>query len=112
LFLRHYLLLLWPQEMEQERLAREAEEKEKAERMKKIKEQFIDPNNQWEKDKTDIQNMAMLEKAKDQQIAEGAAAAGVSKPGAPQDGTAVVNDQAKKAVRLPYHASYSKLTNM
>ncbi len=53
--------------MEQERLARESEELEKAERMKKIKEQFNDPNSQWEKDKTDIQNMAMLEKAKEQQ---------------------------------------------
>jgi mannan polymerase II complex ANP1 subunit len=54
------------QEMEQERLARESEEKERAERMKKIKEQFTDPNSQWEKDKSDIQNMAMQEKAKEQ----------------------------------------------
>lgn len=52
--------------MKQERLARESEEKERAERMKKIKEQFTDPNSQWEKDKTDIQNMAMQEKAKEQ----------------------------------------------
>jgi mannan polymerase II complex ANP1 subunit len=52
------------QEMEQERLARESEEKERAERMKKIKEQFTDPNSQWEKDKSDIQDMA--EKAKEQ----------------------------------------------
>src|SRR5277367_4725733 len=54
------------QEMEQERLAREDEEKERAERMKKIKEQFADPNSQWEKDKTDIQNMATQEKTKEQ----------------------------------------------
>ena len=54
------------QEMEQERLARESEEKERAERMKKIKEQFTDPNSQWEKDKTDIQNMAMQEKTTEQ----------------------------------------------
>jgi mannan polymerase II complex ANP1 subunit len=53
--------------MEQERLEREKEEKEKAERAKKIKEQFDDPNSQWEKDKTDIQSLAMLEKAKEQQ---------------------------------------------
>lgn len=52
--------------MEQERIARENEEKERAERMKKIKEQFTDPNSQWEKDKTDIQNLAMQEKAKEQ----------------------------------------------
>lgn len=52
--------------MEQERIARENEEKERAERMKKIKEQFTDPNTQWEKDKSDIQNIAMSEKAKEQ----------------------------------------------
>jgi mannan polymerase II complex ANP1 subunit len=52
--------------MEQERLARESEEQERAERMKKIKEQFADPNSQWEKDKTDIQNMAMQEKTNEQ----------------------------------------------
>lgn len=53
------------QEMEQERLAHESEEKERAERMKKIKEQFTDPNTQWEKDKSDIKNLALEEKAKD-----------------------------------------------
>lgn len=52
--------------MEQERIARENEEKERAERMKKIKEQFKDPNSEWEKDKADIQNMAMQEKTKEQ----------------------------------------------
>ena len=52
--------------MEEERIARENEEKERAERMKKIKEQFTDPNSQWEKDKSDIQNIEMLEKAKEQ----------------------------------------------
>jgi mannan polymerase II complex ANP1 subunit len=57
------------QEMEQERLARESEEKERAERMKKIKEQYTDPNSQWEKDKADIQSMAMQEKTKEQPAA-------------------------------------------
>jgi mannan polymerase II complex ANP1 subunit len=57
------------QEMEQERLARESEEREHAERMKKIKEQFTDPNKQWEKDKTDIQNMATQEETKEQDAA-------------------------------------------
>jgi mannan polymerase II complex ANP1 subunit len=52
--------------MEQERQAREAEEKEKADRMKKIANQFNNPENEWEKDKTDIQNMAIQEKAKEQ----------------------------------------------
>ena len=55
--------------MEQERMTREKEEKERAERMKKIKEQFTDPNSQWEKDKVDIQNMAMQEKTKEQVVA-------------------------------------------
>lgn len=49
--------------MEKERVAREAEEKERAERMKKIHEQFDDSKSQWEKDKTDIQNLVMKEKA-------------------------------------------------
>jgi mannan polymerase II complex ANP1 subunit len=53
--------------MEQERLAREAEEKEKVERAKKIKEQYVDTNAQWEKDKNDFQDLAMQEKAKEQQ---------------------------------------------
>jgi mannan polymerase II complex ANP1 subunit len=50
------------EEMEQERKAREAEEEARQERMKKIKDLFADPNGQWEKDKTDIQNEAMREK--------------------------------------------------
>lgn len=54
------------QEMEQERIARENEEKERAERAKRIKEQFADPNVQWEKDKSDIQNIAKSEKSKGQ----------------------------------------------
>jgi len=57
------------QEMEQERLARESEEKERAERMKKIKEQYTDPNSQWEKDKADIQSIAMQDKTKEQPAA-------------------------------------------
>lgn len=48
--------------MEQERIAREAEEKDKAEKAKKIKEQFGDQNNQWEKDKMEMQNLALQEK--------------------------------------------------
>jgi mannan polymerase II complex ANP1 subunit len=48
--------------MEEERKAREKEEQDKADRMKKIKDQFADPNSQWEKDKTDIQNEALRER--------------------------------------------------
>lgn len=46
------------EEMEQERRNRENEEKERAERAKKIKEEFIDPNSQWEKDKSDIEGIS------------------------------------------------------
>ncbi|TKA61964.1 hypothetical protein B0A49_11311, partial [Cryomyces minteri] len=46
------------EEMENERKAREAEEKEKRERMEKIQSQFDDPNSQWEKDKSEIREMA------------------------------------------------------
>jgi mannan polymerase II complex ANP1 subunit len=52
--------------MEQERQARENEERERAERMKNIKEQYTDPRNQWEQDKTDIQNIALQDKVKEQ----------------------------------------------
>ncbi|WDK17544.1 mannan polymerase II complex ANP1 subunit [Colletotrichum graminicola] len=50
------------EEMEQERLAREKEEQEKAEKAKKVKEQFGDASSQWEKDKSDMQNMVTEEK--------------------------------------------------
>ena len=49
------------EEMEQERIAHEKEEEERQERIKKIKDQFADPNGQWEKDKADIQNEALEE---------------------------------------------------
>ncbi|CAD6499073.1 BgTH12-04729 [Blumeria graminis f. sp. triticale] len=52
-------------EMEQERKAREKEEEEKAVRTQKIKETFADPNAQWEKDKSIIQNLAKEEKLAD-----------------------------------------------
>lgn len=57
------------QEMEQERIAREAEEQEKNVRMAKIKDQFTNPEDQWEKDKADIQNLAAAEKAKEEVVA-------------------------------------------
>lgn len=51
--------------MEQERLAREQEEKEQAERLKKMKESFSDTTGQWEKDKTQLQSLALQEKKKE-----------------------------------------------
>ncbi|KAI5861657.1 glycosyltransferase family 62 protein [Durotheca rogersii] len=55
------------EEMEQERLAREAEEKARQEREKKIKEEFGDANSQWEKDKSEIQNLAKQQAQKEQE---------------------------------------------
>ena len=49
--------------MDKERKAKEAEEKKRAERTKKIKEQFSDSNSQWEKDKNDVQNLVLKDKA-------------------------------------------------
>lgn len=52
------------EEMEKERLAREAEEKQKADKEQKLKDAFADPNNQWEKDKAAIQDIAKSDKTK------------------------------------------------
>lgn len=46
------------EEMKTERENREREEKERAERTKKIKEEFNDPNSQWEKDKTELERIS------------------------------------------------------
>ncbi|KAK3944821.1 putative mannan polymerase [Diplogelasinospora grovesii] len=53
------------EEMEREKQAKEAEEREQAEKVKKMKETFGDANGQWEKDKTEMQNIAQQEKKKD-----------------------------------------------
>ncbi|KAI9780243.1 MAG: Mannan polymerase II complex anp1 subunit [Geoglossum umbratile] len=53
-------------EMEQERIRRENEEKEWLELAKKTKELFKDTQSQWEKDKSDIESLAM--KAKEQAV--------------------------------------------
>ena len=52
------------EQMEQEKLLREQEEKQKAEKVKKLKESFDDTSSQWEKDKTEMQNIALQEKKK------------------------------------------------
>lgn len=46
------------EEMEKERVAKEAAEKDRETRAKYIKEQFGDAGSQWEKDKAEIQNLA------------------------------------------------------
>jgi mannan polymerase II complex ANP1 subunit len=45
------------EEMEKERRAHEKEEQAKADKVKKIKEEFGDTNGQWEKDKTDMKKL-------------------------------------------------------
>ena len=49
--------------MDKERKEKEAEEKKRADRAKKIKEQFTDSTGQWEKDKNDVQNLVLKDKA-------------------------------------------------
>ncbi|KAL6860566.1 Mannan polymerase II complex anp1 subunit [Amphichorda felina] len=46
------------EEMEQERRAREQEEEEKKKKAQKIKEEFGDADNQWKKDKQEMQEIA------------------------------------------------------
>lgn len=64
-----HMKLTTKQDMEQERISRESEEKERAEKAKKIKEQFDDPNKQWEKDKTDLEALAKDALAKEERQA-------------------------------------------
>ncbi|KAL1899012.1 Mannan polymerase II complex anp1 subunit [Ceratocystis pirilliformis] len=49
------------EEMERERQQREKEDQEKAKKAEKLKEDFGDANSQWEKDKTDMQDLANQE---------------------------------------------------
>ncbi|RFN46584.1 mannan polymerase ii complex anp1 subunit [Fusarium flagelliforme] len=46
------------EEMERERLAREKQEEEKKKNQQKIKEEYSDTRNEWEKDKQEMQNLA------------------------------------------------------
>ena len=56
------------EEMEAERKAREQEELEKADRLRRIKDEFKDPNSQWEKDKADM--AARIESEKEEKAAK------------------------------------------
>lgn len=49
------------EEMEKERQAKEAEERANQERLKKIEDQFDNPTNQWDKDKSEIESMGKKE---------------------------------------------------
>src|ERR1700753_2353242 len=49
------------EDMEKERKEKEAKEKAEKERMQKIKDQFQNPQAQWEKDKSEIRDSAKRE---------------------------------------------------
>ena len=51
-------------QMKREQLAQEQAEKEKAEKAMKLKESFGDATGQWEKDKLEMQNIAVQDKKK------------------------------------------------
>lgn len=63
------------QQMKREQLAQEQAEKEKAEKAKKLKESYGDVTGQWEKDKSELQNIAIQEKKKETAAAAAAAVA-------------------------------------
>lgn len=81
--------------MEQERIAREQEEKENAEKQKKIKEQFGDTNGQWEKDKTEMQNLALKDKTEKASKEMGKDTTGAS----PKEAAAAVAAEEKPAAK-------------
>ena len=62
------------EEMETERRQKEAEDKEKADRQDRINDQFESPDQQWEKDKAGMQEIAKQsdkEQTEDDQKSEG-----------------------------------------
>ncbi|KAF2143742.1 glycosyltransferase family 62 protein [Aplosporella prunicola CBS 121167] len=96
------------EEMENERLLKEAEERRKEERLQKLKEDFEDPNEQWAKDKSDIRNMVKKESNEDEKTVPKAESDGKS------EGAAVENIQGKddsekakdaKAAQVKNHGS-------
>ena len=62
------------QEMEQEKIQREADEEERKKKEVKIKEQFGDANPQWEQDKKELQDLAGQQKTAPKGAAAKAAA--------------------------------------
>lgn len=52
------------EEMDREKKARDKEEQERQDRAKKIQNEFNEPDSQWEKDKSELQNIAKSEAEK------------------------------------------------
>ena len=72
------------EEMEQERKARAKEEEERQDRLKKIKDEFTEPNSQWEKDKTELEGIAKKEEEKKKALV-GDESGQISPPKDPQE---------------------------
>ena len=83
------------EEMERERLAREAEELAKAERAKRIKEQYADPASQWEADKARAETVKekVAQQVHEAVEAKGGAPQVVAAAVAPVDVKAAVEDK-------------------
>lgn len=79
--------------MEQERLAREQEEKAQAEKLQKMKESFSDATGQWEKDKAALQNLAQQERKKEAKaIVDAAKELPGAQPATPEEGNKVAGE--------------------
>ncbi|KAF2083552.1 glycosyltransferase family 62 protein [Saccharata proteae CBS 121410] len=89
------------EEMEQERLANELEEKEKQDRLQRLKDDFEDPGQQWDKDKNDIKNMAKKEH-------EASAQAGESESSSKPNKLDSSAEQTKLAQAKAYHRAKEK----
>jgi mannan polymerase II complex ANP1 subunit len=63
------------EEMEKERKEKEAKEKAEKDRMDKIKSQFDNPAGQWDKDKSDIRELAKNEYVNDEKDSDAKKAA-------------------------------------
>ena len=68
------------EEMDREKKAREKEEQERQDRAKKIQNEFNEPNSQWEKDKSELQDIAKQEEEKSKAKAGGEEFGPISPP--------------------------------
>lgn len=80
------------EEMEHDRQKREKEEAEKQARLKNVKDEFTEPNAQWEKDKGELQDRIKKEDEKAKQVNPKGDEAGPNAP-PPQKETEATRDQ-------------------
>lgn len=86
------------EEMEKEKQLKEQEEKQKAEREKKIKEAFGDTKDAWEKDKTEMQNLAK-EESKKPEVQKDTSKDTKKEPGT--EGNVIANPEPKDSKQKP-----------